>query len=582
MTQRVAQICRYTLVLLLALAGFTPGFAQTKKGKTKSESTTTRTEKDMRVTAIFMDACKEKMLGNFDDAASRFYECIKIDATHAASMFELAGILLEKNKREEALMLVDRARQIDPNNEWYARLSAEISGMLGNVAQTEKIYRDLVKKHPRNIEFKYDLSNALLSNNKLKEAVAVYDQIEEVIGVSEEISVQKEKILLELNDLDGAVRELEKLIANYPNEIQYLNMLAQLFSANDQADQAAKVFERMINLDSSNPDLNFALADHYRNLKDNEKAFIHLKKAFEGQEVDIDRKVQVMLSFFNISEGKPDMLAKAYELLAIMERVNSDEAKTYAIKADFLYRDRKLPETQEAFLQTIKLDSSRFPIWLGLVNVDFELADHAAMLRHSQTAIELFPNQGQMHFLYGMALSRNKKWREAIDALKTAETYLRNEPGLLAQTLSVKAECHHERKEYAESDLAFDRALQLEPSNALFLNNYAYYLAERGDRLAKAEEMTKRANSLSPGNPSFEDTYAWVLFKLDKAPEALIWIEKALKNGGEKSGTVVEHYGDILYALGRKAEAIDQWKKAQALGDVSDALPTKVRTGKLD
>lgn len=577
-----ANIMRYALLVMLVAALCPAGYAQKKKPRIKTEGGTSRTEKEMRVTAIFLDACKEKMLGNVDDAASRFYECIKIDPVHAASMYELAGIMLEKNKREEALLLADRARQIDPANEWYARLSAEISGAMGNVAQTEKIYRDLVKRQPRNIEYKYDLANALLANNKLKDAIVVYDQIEEMIGVSEEISVQKEKILLQLNDMDGAARELEKLIAAYPNEVQYLNMLAQLYTANDQAQKAAKVFERMEKLDPTNPDLNFALADHYRNLKDNEKAFTYLKKAFEGEEVEIDRKVQVLLSFFNLSETNKDLLPKAYELLAIMERVNDDEAKTFAIKADFLYRDRKLRETQEAFLQTIKLDSSRYPIWLGLVNVDFELGDQAAMLKHSKTAIELFPNQGQMHFLHGLALARNKKWREANEALKTAETYLRNEPGLLAQTFSTKAECLHELKDYAESDKAFDRALQIEPSNPMFLNNYAYYLAERADRLAKAEEMTKRANALRPDNPSFEDTYAWVLFKQNKVAEALVWVEKALKHGGDKSGTVVEHYGDILFSLGRKAEALDQWKKAQALGDGSDRLPAKVRNGRLD
>ena len=52
---------------------------------------------------------------------------------------------------------------------------------------------------------------------------------------------------------------------------------------------------------------------------------------------------------------------------------------------------------------------------------------------------------------------------------------------------------------------------------------------------------------LSPAQPSYEDTYAWVFYQLKDYNNALLWIEKAISNGGKSSATIVEHYGDILY-----------------------------------
>ena len=57
------------------------------------------------------------------------------------------------------------------------------------------------------------------------------------------------------------------------------------------------------------------------------------------------------------------------------------------------------------------------------------------------------------------------------------------------------------------------------------LNNYAYYLSVRGERLGKALEMTEKSNRLSPNNPVFLDTWAWVLYKKGDFEEALKYKE---------------------------------------------------------
>ena len=113
------------------------------------------------------------------------------------------------------------------------------------------------------------------------------------------------------------------------------------------------------------------------------------------------------------------------------------------------------------------------------------------------------------------------------------------------------------------------------------LNNYAYYLSVRGEHLDKAEQMSKQSNEIQPDQSSYEDTYGWVFYKEGKFNDAKTWIEKALSHGADKSGTVLEHYGDILFKMGDLNKALEYWQKAKDAGDGSDLLDKKLAEKKL-
>ena len=92
--------------------------------------------------------------------------------------------------------------------------------------------------------------------------------------------------------------------------------------------------------------------------------------------------------------------------------------------------------------------------------------------------------------------------------------------------------------------------------------------------------MSKRSNELSPGQPSYQDTYAWVLFRAKKYAEARTWMEKAIAGSPEPNGELLEHYGDILFELGEAANALDQWKLAKQRGGTSEAIDRKINEGR--
>ncbi|HAP69715.1 MAG TPA: hypothetical protein DCR04_08320, partial [Flavobacteriales bacterium] len=238
-------------------------------------------------------------------------------------------------------------------------------------------------------------------------------------------------------------------------------------------------------------------------------------------------------------------------------------------------------ESRDAFYETVKLDSGRFMVWSQLINNSYELRDWDAMQTDSKKALELFPNQGLLYLLNGIANNSLKNYQEAVSILSEGEMFTRTETYMNVQLLSVLADAHNNLKQYKESDEAFEKAIKKDPNSPLLLNNYSYFLSLRADNLERAEEMSRKANILQPREANYQDTYAWISYQQGKYETALEWILKAIAGGGASSGVIVEHYGDILYKMGETTKAMEQWKLALELGDHSDELPVKIKGKKL-
>jgi len=126
----------------------------------------------------------------------------------------------------------------------------------------------------------------------------------------------------------------------------------------------------------------------------------------------------------------------------------------------------------------------------------------------------------------------------------------------------------------------YDQALQYNDKNVAVLNNFAYHLSLVKKDLEKAERMASTVMRLQPDNPTYIDTYAWVLFQRGNYSLAEFYIESAVSKDESVNGEILEHYGDILYKTGKKEKAVLQWKKALVIkekeGENTDGLKEKI------
>jgi Tfp pilus assembly protein PilF len=105
----------------------------------------------------------------------------------------------------------------------------------------------------------------------------------------------------------------------------------------------------------------------------------------------------------------------------------------------------------------------------------------------------------------------------------------------------------HQQGQTEEAFAAYDSCLVWKEDNIGCLNNYAYYLSERGERLSKAEEMSYKTIKAEPKNSTYLDTYAWILYMEKRYAEAKIYIEQAVQNLDEKqdNSVILEHADKI-------------------------------------
>jgi tetratricopeptide (TPR) repeat protein len=529
----------------------------------------------------FFDATREKIAMNYDQAEVLFSQALRIDPGNAAVIYELAHIYSFQNNKNQALFFSKKAAESDPKNPWYQLLYAECLKDNKQHAEVAEVFEKLIRNFPERIEYYYELANAYIYANKPNEAIKVYNKIEERIGVTEESSIQKLKIYKGTNNFEKAVEEAQKLIKTFPKEAKYYGMLGELYQEKGMNDKAFQAYSDLLKIDPENAYVHLSLADYYRNLKENEKAFQEIKIAFKSPSLDIDTKVKILLSYYSITEAYPELKPDADELCKIIVEVHPDDAKAFSIYGDFLYRDQKLEEARTQYRKAIALDKEKFALWSQLLRIDADLNDYVSLEKESREALEYFPNQALPYFFNGAANMQLKKYKEAVTVLTEGKEFVYENKLLLSQFYATIGDAQNQLKNYEASDAAYDLALENDPENVYVLNNYAYYLSLRNTNLAKAEAMSKKSNELQPNINSYQDTYGWILYQMKKYEEAKIWIGKALDNNGRSSGTLLEHYGDVLYQLNDHENALKYWIDAKKAGGTSDLIDKKIADKKL-
>lgn len=529
----------------------------------------------------FFKGLRYKILGNPDEALKAFGDCIRMDGKEAAPMYESAMIYFNKGDYDQAQFFIESACQIEPDNKWYQQLLA--TTFLENRQYTKAItsFKKLLEIEPKNEDWHFELASAYLLNNQARNAIKVYDDLEKYIGPYDMLFQQKKRIYNEIGDKAAAIREVEKWVDAEPQNLDALNELAELYLLSGKQTKAIQAIEKSLALKADNASAFIMLSDLYRNKNELDKSFDYTKKAFGSQELGVDAKMRLLLTYYDWTDSDTMLLSKAYSLIDILLETHPNNAKPFTIAGDYYYRDDNLTAAKTNFLRAAELDPSRFPIWQQLMIISFDLKEYDEVIILSESVQELFPSQPTSYYFAGLAYMQEKKYSSAIDQFHTGKLMVIDNPNLLAQFYASLGDAYHAQEEIPESDDAYDKSLDIMPDNTYVLNNYSYYLSLRKKKLEKASDMMKRCVELSPGQASYEDTYAWVLYQLKDYNTALIWIEKALASGGISSATIVEHYGDILYRLKRTNEALEQWQKAKELGSDSENLDQKIADKKL-
>lgn len=538
------------------------------------------TEEVNEATAIYLDAVKERILNNKEKAAELLHEVLEKDPAHAPANYDLARIEKENNNWPQAEQHIRKAVTTEPDNKWYKIELAEILRNQQKVKESIAVYEEIIDQFDNNPQLYYQIAMMYLYQEDYRNALRYYDKIEDVVGVNERLTIQKQKLYMQLGEKQEAIEELKKLIENQPRNPKFYNLLANLYIAEKQYEKAEEVYRKVKEIAPEDAYVHINLADLYRKQDRSEDAFQELRKGFRNPELSLDSKIQILKTYYSVSEMYSAQKAQAMSLAETLVTTHPDDSRARSIYGDFLYRDNSTNEAGEQFKQAIALDSSRFYNWERYMSILLEQSAFKEVKKYSTAAMDLFPMQPVLYLYAGLANLQLEHFTEAKEQLERGKSLVAGNEALKTQFSIYLGEVYHELKDYEKSDKFFEQAIKNDPKNSFTLNNYSYYLSLRGEKLKAAEKYAQKAIELDPDNANNQDTYGWVLFTMGRYEEARFWIEKAKENSENPSGTVIEHLGDVYYELGKKEKAVELWKKAREIGETTEEIDRKIENKK--
>ncbi len=573
------------VVLLLAVAAGSfahPGDKEKKKkkkGGDKTQATTLDKAAQQKLDRLFLEAEKAKVTEDWETAAKNYNDVLAVDPANANAHFQLAQIYVNTRRLAEAEKEALEAVRLDEGNKWYLETLAGIYMNQGKAKEATEVFKTLITRFPNNADYYLNLGFLQTRAGQFDAAIKTYEQFEKNFGIDENVLLEKKNLYLRLNKFDEAIREIQRLYDEF-GEMDYLLMEAEMYRVNRMKDKATELYKKILEKEPDNAQALLAMADLGAQTGNGQQTLESVKKVFANPNVDVDTKIKILYPYLQYWDIQKDKKQEAFELAGILTATHPEEAKGYAIRADLYFLDDQLDTALASYLQALKYSKEVFTVWQQVMAIYNQKRDWATLQQVSTEAMELFPNQAVIYLFKGGAEVQLKEYEKALKSFGKGEKMSVENVKLRAQFLANMGDAYHSLNKHTESDSAYDRSLKLDPENSYVLNNYSYYLSLRKQNLEKAKQMSAYANKLEPDNNSFLDTYAWILFEMKDYTGAKEWQEKALKAGGDKSGTILEHYGDILFMLGNTQEAIKYWKQAKELGTDSGTIDKKIAEGK--
>ena len=562
----------YIIISILLLFGVMPSFAQ--KSKSKHQDSKLR-----EAEYYFTEGEKYFILEDYAKALVLFQKSLDIDSENATIYYKIGEIYSKGNELQKALEYSLKALELDNSNKYFYLLVANVYTQLGNFEKAAETYENLIVKIEKTDIYLFELAALYLYQQKFNEALNTYDKVEKSYGISEEIIYQKQKIYLQQNKLEEALKEGNKLIDTYPEEEAYVVNQSNILISNNRKAEAKSLLSRYLENNPNGYQSRLILAEMKRRDGDLEGALHDLTITFENPNNNAQNKIQ-LLAEYRSSMSAANLNDFALPLAKIVVNTHPDIADAHIIYADILQQLNKSKEAKFEYKSSIKLDPSNIAVWQNLIQLNFQLNEIDSALSNSDTALELFPNQGLLYYFNGVANLQKGNNEEAVFSLEQGKRLSSSNLTLLGNINALLGDAYNNVEEFQKSDQAYEAALDFDPSNDLVLNNYSYFLSLRKEKLDKAEEMSRLVTERNPKNVTYLDTYAWVLYAREKYKEAKKVMEKAIEIGGVEA-IHFEHYGDILFKLGRKDEAVDQWKIAKEMNSDSKLLDKKITDRKL-
>lgn len=546
------------------------------KAQTNSQST--------RYNYFFLEAIRQQEMGNFAAAFDLLRHARNINPNAPEVYYEIAGYYIDMQNGKAARYYFEKAAELAPDNPAYLEKLGQFYISQANYEQALAAYERLYANNKTREDVLQILYQLYGSQNNYKKMIEVIERMEMLLGSSEQLSLTKMQIFEQMGDKRKAQAELMRLVQKNPLDLNYRIMLGNWFFQNDKKKEAFKEYQAVLKEEPNNAAAQLSLLDYYRDAKNAKVVEELTQKLLESKKTEKETKMALLRQV--IIDNQQSDAKDSLEVIKLFDRVLSypqEDADIVMMKAAYLtLKNAPVDSVNKVYEQAIAIEPDNSRARIALIQNIWKEEQYDKVISISRPAQEYNPEEMVFYYFEGFAQYMKKENDAALQTFKKGVAQIKpdSDPNIVSDFYAIMGDILHEKGLDKEAFEAYDSCLHWRPENLAALNNYAYYLSLSKNDLKKAEQMSYKTIKKEPANPTFLDTYAWILFLQERYEEANIYIDQAIKNDTTPSGVLFEHAGDIYYHVGKMAEALASWQQALKLGDKSATLKKKIELQK--
>ena len=538
---------------------------------------------EQRFKYFYLGAVDQQMKGNYAGAFDLLNHCQEINPDAAEVYFMRSAYHVLLNNDSLSLADIQKAAELNPqNNVYLERLAGAYIGS-GKYDEAIEAYEKLyANNHDRD-----DVLNVLIrlygQQKDYDNMLQTINRLENLEGSSEEITLARMRVYSLKGDKQAELAELKDLSKKHPNDMNYRVMMGNWLLQNELPADALKEYEYVLAQEPDNLMAQMSMLDYYNAIGQDSLAAELQEKLVVSPSTPLNSKMTLMRGIVNSNEQQG---GDSTEVLRIFRHILAQPQKTsdmWELQAAYMSLKQMSQDSIDNSLRgALEVAPDNAGVRLQLIQSKWKEQLFDDVISLCKPALEYNPDEMAFYYFLGLAYFQKDEKDKALHTFQLGVSQINSESNkeIVSDFYAIMGDILHEKGREQEAYVAYDSCLQWKDDNLGALNNYAYYLSEKGKDLQKAEKMSYRTIKAEPKNSTFLDTYAWILFMQERYEEANIYIEQAVQNDSTVSDVILEHAGDISAKLGNMKKAVEWWEKARDAGGNSKVLIRKIKLRK--
>jgi tetratricopeptide (TPR) repeat protein len=500
-----------------------------------------------------------------DLAIAEFVKIVALEPKSVEDRLLLGQLYTVKHDNAKAEAQFQAAKAIEPASEDVILNLARLAAESGDVKRAAALI-EAVPVDDRTPKEEFALGAAYEQLKDSKNAIAAYQRSVDMEPENLDATRALALALLADNQLDAALKQFQQLIDADPDDAAALDRISEIQRRQGKYTEALATIRKALAKDPSNLEAGYNeglildVLGRYDEAIDVYQKMVDVTGHANGAYTQDEKSNRaIFLERLGAVYHEQNKTAEAIAAYQKMIDLGGDIAiRGYEAQID-AYRDAKMYDQATAVCRkavAANPDSRELKLTLASQLADTGKLDEGITLANSLLTGK--PADREVYLQISQIQMRLKHWKEADEALAKAEPFATKDDEK-ANLYFEKGFLAEQEKHYDQAEQFFHKVLEIDPNNALTLNNLGYMLADKTSRYADALKFIRKAVDLDPLNGAYLDSLGWAYFKLGEYEPAEDNLRKAVERTSTDP-TVHDHLGDLYEKTGRIRLAAAQWE----------------------